>query len=58
MKKHNKTSLIKNFFGITNLGEMKAILTAEGGHAVQLASAIARQQGIDPADCDFEFVQY
>ena len=54
MEKQKAFSLIREFFGAT-LQELKGLTALDRN---QLASTIARQKGIAPADCEFEFVAY
>lgn len=53
--KHTRVKLIRDFFNPVSMTEMKALTKDDMS---QLASAIARAQGIPQDECDFEFVAY
>jgi hypothetical protein len=52
--KHKGVTLIWEFFGAT-LQEIKALTKDD---RAQLASAIAREKGFSPGDCEFAHVVY
>jgi hypothetical protein len=51
---HKAIDLIRSFFGATNQEMMKMSKDERG----QLASGVARTQGLTPDTCEFELVAY
>lgn len=54
-EKKGAALLIKKFFGINNNQEIIALPAAD---RVQLGTAIAKQEGLKPEECGFEWVEY
>jgi len=53
--KRKTIDLIRGFFGQLSVNELKALTQLD---RMQLASAIARSEGLTSDHCDFEMVEY
>lgn len=56
--KISKIKLIRDFFGLTGGDALRAFKELPDADRTQLASAIARAQGLDESACDFVHVAY